>query len=190
MLQEKLFWQPRLHRAGHPHTVKQQRGHGPRWSQQWQLRPIYPSTPLQARVWCIALVVTPTDKNITTVRIYDKCIIQLKVDTGAGSCVLTADGLRRLESQALQCCPKGPRRKPHQHLRYNHPQSNLQRQLSICKVHVGCQLAQELGIIALPIEELSRTEVPPQEQTAPRIASLSKPAIVPEEYKLRLFWQE
>lgn len=181
MLQEKLFWQPRLQRPGHPHTVKQQRGHGPRWSQQWQLRPIYPSTPLQARVWCIALVVTPTDKNITTVRIYDKCDIQLKVDTGAGSCVLTADGLQRLgfclEIKPFSAVLKGHRGNP----------ISILRAITLKVTFKG---SSAFAKYSWHIQELSRTEVPPQEQTAPRIESLSKPAIVPEEYKLRLFWQE
>ncbi len=108
------------------------------------------------------------NKIFTSVKINDKREIQMKIDTGADTCILTTDDLQRLcfpvEIKPCNNVLKGYGGNPIQNLGTTNLQvtfknTSISTKFTIVEAPghpsmIGCQQAQELGIITIHVEEV------------------------------------
>ena len=107
------------------------------------------------------------ERIINTIKINDTRSIAMKVDTGADTCVLTT-----FSTSTLKITFKG---------------NSASASFNIVEAHshpsiISCQLAQELGIITVNIQESCNSQACPQEHPGASVMSLSKSNVL-EEYQ-------
>ena len=136
------------------------------------------------------------NKIYASVKINDKRSLQMKVDTGADTCILTTDDLQRLGiSVDIKPCSsilKGYGGNPIQNLGTTSLQVTFKNLWISAKFTIveapghpsmiGCQQAQELGIITINVEEVSDVSAPSAAQHTAKHVSFSK-ATVSKEYQ-------
>ena len=127
------------------------------------------------------------NKIYTNVKINDKRNIQMKIDTGADTCILTTDDLQRLGPVEIKPCNnvlKGYGGNPIQNLGTTNLQvtfknTSISTKFTIVEAPghpsmIGCQQAQELGIITIHVDEVCGAAVSPAAQQAIKHVGLSK----------------
>ena len=132
------------------------------------------------------------DKIFTTVTITDKRRLQIKLDTGADTCVLTTDDLQRL-GLSLDIKPytsvlKSYGGNPIENLGATTLQIAYKSKSISAKFNnveapehpsmIDCQQAQELGIITVNLQELHSVPVESSAKPSIQHASLSKTALM------------
>ena len=134
------------------------------------------------------------NKIYATVKINDRHSLQMKVDTGADTCILTTDDLQRLGiSVDIKPCSsilKGYGGNPRQNLgttslQVTFKNTSISTKLTTVEAPghpsmIGCQQAQELGIITINVEEVSDVSAPSAAQQTAQHVSLSKATVVKE----------
>lgn len=131
-------------------------------------------------------------KIYTTVKINGQRSIQMKVDTGADTCILTTEDLQRLgisvEIKPCSSILKGYGGTFIENLgtttlQVTFKDTSVSTEFTIVEAPghpsmIGCQQAQELGIISIHVEEVSSDSAPPAVQGAAQHVGLSKATIM------------
>ena len=133
------------------------------------------------------------NKIYTNVKINDKRNIQMKIDTGADTCILTTDDLQRLGPVEIKPCNnvlKGYGGNPIQNLGTTNLQvtfkdTSISTKFTIVEAPghpsmIGCQQAQELGIITIHVDEVCGATVSPAAPQAIKHVGLSKTTVLNE----------
>ena len=134
------------------------------------------------------------NKIYATVKINDRHTTQMKVDTGADTCILTTDDLQELGiSVDIKPCSstlKGYGGKPIQTLgttilRVAFKNTSISTTFIIVEAPghpsmIGCQQAQELGIITINVEEVSNASASHTAQQTVQHVGLSKATVLNE----------
>ena len=129
-----------------------------------------------------------------TVKINDRHSLQMKVDTGADTCILTTDDLQRwgisVDIKPCSSILKGYGGNPIQNLRTTSLQvtfknTSISTKFTIVEAPghpsmIGCHQAQELGIITINVEEVSDVSAPRAAQQTAQHVSLSKATVLKE----------
>ena len=133
---------------------------------------------------------------ITTVKINDTRSIPMKVDTGADTCVLTTDDLQKI-GLCLDIKPCNVVLKSYggntitnlgtTTLKITFKSNSASVSFNMIEAHshpsiISCQLAQELGIITVNIQESCTSQACPQAHPGASVMSLSKYTVL-EEYQ-------
>ena len=136
------------------------------------------------------------NKIYTTVKINDQCSVQMKVDTGADTCILTIEDLQRLglsvEIKPCSSILKGYGGNSIQNLGTTNLQvtfkdTSILTEFTIVEAPghpsmIGCRQAQELGIITIHVEKVSSNSASPKAQQPVKHVGVSK-ATVTNEYQ-------
>ena len=131
-------------------------------------------------------------KIYTTVKINGQRSIQMKVDTGADTCILTTEDLQRL-GISVEIKPCSSILKSYggnfienlgtTTLQITFKDTSVSTEFTIVEAPghpsmIACQQAQELGIISIHVEEVSSDSAPPAVQRAAQHVGLSKATIM------------
>ena len=134
------------------------------------------------------------NKIYATVKINDKRSFQMKVDTGADTCILTTDDLQRLGiSVDIKPCSsilKGYGGNPIQNLgttslQVTFKNTSISAKFTIVEAPghpsmIGCQQAQKLGIITINVEEVSDVSALSAAQQTAQHVSFSNATVLKE----------
>ena len=135
------------------------------------------------------------NKLFATIKINDKRSLKMKIDTGADTCILTTDDLQALDlSLRIKPCRNILKAYGGNHidnlgtttLKATFKDKSIPATFNIVDAPghpsmIGCQQAQELGIITANIQELTTKKVPPKVEQAAQHGKLTKSQVL-EEY--------
>ena len=134
------------------------------------------------------------NKIYTTVKINDQCSIQMKVDTGADTCILTIEDLQRLgllvEIKPCSSILKGYGGNSIQNLgttnlEVTFKDTSILTEFTIVEGPghpslIGCRQAHETGIITIHVEEVSSNSASPKAQQPVKHVGVSKATVTNE----------